>query len=215
VFGPHSTLTLEQIRPDGETHWRVTSPVALAAASPGEPPPAAAPAAPAPASGGSLLMTSTVTLAVWPDAYFTIAAMVLCGARLEIRVGDRAAAVEILERAADSAPAELPLPDGRRMRPRAEDLDRLRRLMPQTAPRGKASSWIVVWLDDPPWALAPAAAGERLDERRRRRRGVDGGRPGGQRRGRWRPAGEPLEHQTAAPEGGREAARTPGMLGTA
>ena len=150
AYGPHSTLTLEQIRPGGETQWRVTVPLRPGPAG-GELATAAA-AAPAAAAGPTLL-TSTITLAVRPEAYFTIAAMLLCGARLEIRAEDQTAATEILARAADSAPAELPLPDGRRMCPRAEDLDRLRRLLPQAAPAARPGTWIEVWLDDPPWAV--------------------------------------------------------------
>ena len=150
AFGPHSTLTLERIQPDGESHWRVAAPVVLGSSANSD-----LSSSPAAASGSSVLMT---TLAVWPDAYFTtVAAMVLCGARLEIRASDLAAAATILERAAASAPAELPLPDGRLMRPTPEDLAQLRRLLPEAAPRGKASSWILVWLDAPPWAPPPEA----------------------------------------------------------
>jgi hypothetical protein len=43
--------------------------------------------------------------------------MLLCGAQLEVRAGDQAAAVELLARAVETAPAELSLPDGRRLRP--------------------------------------------------------------------------------------------------
>jgi DNA-binding XRE family transcriptional regulator len=157
AFGPHSTLTLEQIRPGGETLWRITVPVRPgAAAGGGEPAAATSPAPPTPpASGGPLLVTSTVTLAVWPDSYFSVvAAMVLCGARLEIRAADQAAAAGILASAADSAPPELSLPDGRRVRPGPEDLDRLRHLLPQ-APAGRPSTWIVAGLDEPPWELRP------------------------------------------------------------
>lgn len=161
AFGPHSTLTLERIQPEGETHWRVTAPVMIAPPASNGPvtslEPGTTPALP---GGSSVLMT---TLAVWPDAYFTtVAAMVLCGARLEIRAADLVAARQILERAVASAPAELPLPDGRAMRPTADDLARLQHLLPQDAPRGKASAWIAVWLDEPPWAPPPAVRAEIL-----------------------------------------------------
>ena len=102
-------------------------------------------------------MSSTVTLvALWPDAYFTVAAMLLTGARLEVREGDLAAASEILGLAVASAPQEMPLPDGRRLRPRPQDLERVRRLLPDSDPAVKPATWAVFWLDDPPWAPGPA-----------------------------------------------------------
>jgi DNA-binding XRE family transcriptional regulator len=165
AFGPHSTLTLERIQPDGETHWRVTAPVVLPASS--EPPSSSSPetpASPASASGGSVLMSSTITLvAMWPDAYFTIAALILSGARLEVRAGDQIAAAGILVRAVESAPAEMPLPDGRRVRPRPQDLELIRRLLPPPDTTAKPTTWAVFWLEDPPWApqaqaLAPGEA---------------------------------------------------------
>jgi DNA-binding transcriptional regulator YiaG len=161
AFGPHSTLTLERIQPDGETHWRVTAPVLLHASS--ELPAASSPETPASAlaSGGSVLMSSTITLvAMWPDAYFTIAALILSGARLEVRAGDQAAAAEILARAVDSAPAEMPLPDGRRVRPRPQDLEQIRRLLPAPDSAAKPTTWAVFWLEDPPWAPQALAPGE-------------------------------------------------------
>ena len=153
AFGSHSTLTLERVQPSGETHWRITAPVVLASSPNGSLTSSPEP----PAAAGSVVMTSTVTLAVWPDAYFTIATMLLGGARLEVRAEDQAVAAEILSRAADDAPAELSLPDGRRVQPRPQDLEQLRRLLPQAHPGAKPSTWIVVWLDDPPWAPQTAA----------------------------------------------------------
>src|ERR1700753_3598629 len=141
AFGPHSTLTLERFQPDGETHWRVTAAVVLPTT--GREGVVAGPAAaePAVASGGSVLMSSTVTLvALWPDAYFTVAAMLLTGARLEVREGDLAAASEILGLAVASAPQEMPLPDGRRLRPRPQDLERVRRLLPDSDPAVKPAT---------------------------------------------------------------------------
>ncbi len=54
------------------------------------------------------------------------------------RADDQHAAAAILARAADTAPAELALPDGCRIRPQADDLDRQCRLLPPTGPPTKA-----------------------------------------------------------------------------
>jgi hypothetical protein len=58
-----------------------------------------------------MLVTSTVTLAVWPDA-FTLAAILVCGALLAVRGGDRAAAAEILARAVAGARPSCRCPTG-------------------------------------------------------------------------------------------------------
>jgi DNA-binding XRE family transcriptional regulator len=159
AFGPHSTLTLERIQPGGETHWRITAPVTLPpATSSGPGGGAAAQASVPPAAGGASMV---VTLPLRPEGYFTVAAMLLSGARLEVRAGDQPAAAAILARAVADAPAELLLPDGRCMRPLPADLERLRRLLPQANPPARADTWTVVWLDDAPWApRAAPLAGE-------------------------------------------------------
>jgi DNA-binding XRE family transcriptional regulator len=161
AFGPHATLTLERVQPQGESILRITAetalPLAAAEASPPEP---AAPA-PAPVRTGSSLLSSTMRLALWPDAAFsTLAAMLLCGARLEVRPGDQTAAAELLAHAIAIAPAELTLPDGRRVQPQPQDLDRLRRLLPLPEAPARPAPWVVVALDDPPWLppVSPAPA---------------------------------------------------------
>jgi DNA-binding XRE family transcriptional regulator len=163
AFGPHGTLTLERFQPSGETHWRVTAPVVLPA--PGKDrslSPQPDPDAPPAASGGAVLMSSTVTVvALWPDAYFTVVAMLLTGTRLEVRAGDLAAAAEILARAVERAPREMTLPDGRRVQPQAGELERVLRLLPRPGQAG-ATGPMVFWLEDPPWTTEPQAfvAGE-------------------------------------------------------
>ncbi|HVT58667.1 MAG TPA: helix-turn-helix transcriptional regulator [Thermoanaerobaculia bacterium] len=157
AFGPQSTLTLESLAPQGGARWRVTvvgQPADGLAEQAGRGLGAAAAAPP----GGPMLTTTTAELVTRPESCFAIAAMILCGARLEVPAGDQAAAAEILACAAASAPAELELPDGRRVRPQGEELDRLRLLLPRAlAPGAKATSWVVVWLEAPPWAPAGAA----------------------------------------------------------
>jgi DNA-binding XRE family transcriptional regulator len=162
AFGPQSTVTLERLTPDGGARWRVTV-VGEPAEEAGRERPTAAP----PRPDGPMLTTTTAELVTRPESSFAIAAMILCGARLEVPASDQAAAAEILASAAARAPAELELPDGRRVRPREEELERLRRLLPRALARGaKATSWVVVWLEEAPWAPAgaapalPAPAGE-------------------------------------------------------
>ena len=147
AFGPQSTLILEKVQPDGVTHWRVSIVGQADQGSTGN------------RTNSSVLMTSsTIQLAVWPEAYITLAAMVLCGSRIEVRAGDQATAAAVLLHAADNAPPEVLLPGGRKIQPQPQDLDRLRGLLPVDVATVKPSGWISVWLDDPPW-LALLAQG--------------------------------------------------------
>jgi DNA-binding XRE family transcriptional regulator len=158
AFGPRCTLTLEKILPGGITHWRV----AVVGRADQDPAPDAAspPLRPGPAAdsgAAAMLMTSsTVNLALRPEAYFTLAAMVLAGARIEVRSQDQAVAAAVFAHAADNAPREVLLPGGRRLIPRPEDLECLRRLLPAAGAATRSTGWVLSCLDDPPWL--PSAA---------------------------------------------------------
>ncbi len=159
-------LRLEESLPDGQTRWRITAPAAAVPATPLPEPSAAGGAAPSPSP---MVMAATIDLTIWPDAYFTVAALLLTGAQLVTPRDYLAAVADILARAVAAPPKSVQLPDGRRLRPAAQDLAQLAALAARcsaaaaepSAPAAPDSPF-TARLDHAPWAQpeprpAPAA----------------------------------------------------------
>src|ERR1700761_1622096 len=149
ALGAQVSLHLEEALPNGQTRWRVTHSIA--------PSPSPSPTSD-PASSTPVVMATTIELTIWPDAYFTVAAMLLAGAEV-IAPADRLPQVaEILRRAAATAPKSVQIPDGRKLRPRQADLDQLSALAARcVAEEPPPGSLFTARLDHPPWAQLPPA----------------------------------------------------------
>ncbi|MDP9122975.1 MAG: hypothetical protein M3O15_16650, partial [Acidobacteriota bacterium] len=148
AFSPQGELHLEESRPDGSTTWRITAPFMAWHVTGQQEPGATSEAETQPQP----LVMPAIELTVWPDAYFTLASMVLCGAQITVPGRQLAAAAQILSQAVTTAPARVQLPDGRRVQPKPGDLAQLVELAARfSAAEVPAEEFVVGRLQTPPW----------------------------------------------------------------